>query len=177
MGGSTMSAKEYWKIDNNKIQTSHIIAGMDDLKNFSFEVIRLKDIYSYEEEVHMITFTLVNESKQISFSSEDMDYLNRNEKGVIFEEIPCNTLIPHDMIIVLIEISNNIGMATLYDLLKYSFSYLLGFVQKKLLPKKAKTVFKIKKDGKEFDCFLSFDLNEEQKQEIVDAVVEELKNW
>ena len=105
-----MSAKEYWKIDNNKIQTSHIIAGMDDLKNFSFEVIRLKDIYSYEEEVHMITFTLVNESKQISFSSEDMDYLNRNEKGVIFEEIPCNTLIPHDMIIVLIEISNNIGM-------------------------------------------------------------------
>lgn len=82
MGGSTMSAKEYWKIDNNKIQTSHIIAGMDDLKNFSFEVIRLKDIYSYEEEVHMITFTLVNESKQISFSSEDMDYLNRNEKGL-----------------------------------------------------------------------------------------------
>lgn len=56
MGGSTMSAKEYWKIDNNKIQTSHIIAGMDDLKNFSFEVIRLKDIYSYEEVLKINAF-------------------------------------------------------------------------------------------------------------------------
>lgn len=125
----------------------------------------------------MITFTLVNESKQVSFSLEDINYLNQNEKGVIFEEIPCNTLIPHDMIIVLIEISNNIGMAALYDILKYSFSYLFSFIQNKLLPKKEKTVFKIKKDSKEFDCILSFDLNEEQKQEIVDAVVEELKNW
>lgn len=148
-----MSAKEYWKIDNNKIQTSHIIAGMDDLKNFSFEVIRLKDIYSYEEEVHMITFTLVNESKQISFSSEDMDYLNRNEKGVIFEEIPCNTLIPHDMIIVLIEISNNIGMATLYDLLKYSFSYLLGFVQKNYYPRKQKLYLRLKRMVKSLLAF------------------------
>ena len=130
-----------------------------------------------KEELHMITFTLVNESKQISFSLEDMNYLNQNEKGVIFEEIPCNTLIPHDMIIVLIEISNNIGMSALYDILKYSFGYLFSFIQNKLLPKKEKTVFKIRKDGKEFDCILSFDLNEEQKKEIVDAVVEELKNW
>ena len=51
-----MPAKDYWKMDNNKIQPSHIIVGMDDLKNFSFEVIRLKDVYSYEEVLKINAF-------------------------------------------------------------------------------------------------------------------------
>ena len=134
-------------------------------------------LISAKEVLHMITFTIVNESKQISFSSEDINYLNQNEKGVKFDEIPCNTLIPHDMIIVLIDISKYITLAALYDILKYSLRYLFSFVREKLSTNKDKTVIKIKKDGKEFDCCISFDLTEDQQDEIVDAVVEELKNW
>ena len=58
----------------------------------------------------MIIFTIINQSKQINFSSVDMEYLNKNEKGVRFEQIPCSTLIPQDICMILIEISENIGI-------------------------------------------------------------------
>lgn len=51
-----MAAKDYWKIDNENIQTSHTIVGFDDLENFSFEVVRLKDIYSFEEVLRIKAF-------------------------------------------------------------------------------------------------------------------------
>lgn len=44
-----MPEKDYWNIDDNILQSSHIITGLEDLANFSFEVLRLKDVYSYEE--------------------------------------------------------------------------------------------------------------------------------
>lgn len=56
MGGNIMPTKEYWKIDNEKLQDSHIIVGMDDLEKFSFEVVRLKDIYSFEEVLKIKAF-------------------------------------------------------------------------------------------------------------------------
>lgn len=51
-----MPAKDYWKIDNDIVQPSHIITGLEGLANFSFEVIRLKDIYSYEEVIKINAF-------------------------------------------------------------------------------------------------------------------------
>lgn len=44
-----MAAKEYWKIDNEKIQKNHKFIGIGELEKFSFNVTRLKDTYSYEE--------------------------------------------------------------------------------------------------------------------------------
>lgn len=51
-----MPAKDYWKMDNDIVQPSHIITGLEGLANFSFEVIRLKDIYSYEEVIKINAF-------------------------------------------------------------------------------------------------------------------------
>ena len=51
-----MPAKDYWKIDNENVQPSHTIVGLNDLENFSFEVVRLKDIYSFEEVLRIKAF-------------------------------------------------------------------------------------------------------------------------
>lgn len=51
-----MPTKDYWKIDNDILQPSHTITGLEDLANFSFEVIRLKDMYSYEEVLKINAF-------------------------------------------------------------------------------------------------------------------------
>ena len=125
----------------------------------------------------MIIFTIINQSKQINFSSVDMEYLNKNEKGVRFEQIPCSTLIPQDICMILIEISENIGINALYDMLKYSFSNLLNLIQRKMVSKKEKMELVIKKNGKEFKCTLPFNLSEEQKDKFVDAIIENMKYW
>lgn len=51
-----MPTKDYWKIDNDTLRPRHIITGLGDLAQFSFEIIRLKDVYSYEEVLKINAF-------------------------------------------------------------------------------------------------------------------------
>lgn len=125
----------------------------------------------------MITFTLMSQNPKISFLLEDIDYLNQNDYEITFEEIKCNTLIPEDIIIVLIDITRNIEMSALYDMLKYSLSRLFDMFQKKLFPKKDEVMIRMKNNGKTFECYLSFDLTYEQKNKIIDSAIDEIKKW
>ena len=120
----------------------------------------------------MINIMLINERRDFQFTKTDMEYLNNNEVGTIFTEIPCHTLIPQDCVFVFIEIAKTIGLNTIYDILKYSLMHLLGHIQKKIPKEESSTTYIFRFGDKEYSLTFPTGLTEAQQDKLLDAAIE-----
>lgn len=107
----------------------------------------------------------------IEFSDEELEGL-RNEmsnENVEIETIKGFDLIENnDLVSIICTIIQGLGTNAIYDMLK---KYLSPVIQKVLAKRNTGTTVEITCNGQTASVFLSFELNDDQKDKLVDAAV------
>lgn len=73
-----------------------------------------------------------------------------------------------EIVVVMIQLLQGIGVNAAYDVLKNSLTPLMNIIEKN---KKRKTTVEISCNGKTESLSLDFELNDEQRDKLVDAVI------
>lgn len=107
------------------------------------------------------------------FTDDDILILNSqsDNKKIEFTTINSQGFIEPEIILILVELSKNIGYMAAYDTLKYALCNIFNLFSKKVSEKSSKESkkFEIICNGKSYTVFYDFPLNEEQKNKLIET--------
>lgn len=115
-----------------------------------------------------------------SFLTEnDILLLNKEEKEIQFSQTKTHNFLPPEVILVLIELSRNITYSAAYDAVKYALNKLISILSEKKsneTPKieAPKTKIEIVCGDQKYSASFSFELTENQKNQLVDVATKKL---
>lgn len=122
----------------------------------------------------MLQVTILNSCRDIDFTDYDISILNENEYSIEFDQGLYHSLIPQDIIIILFHLASNMGVNSVYDILKYSIQKLFNSIQNKLSKSEKSTKIEIRYNREVFSCDFSFPLTEVQKNQFIEAALRKL---
>lgn len=115
-----------------------------------------------------------------SFLTEnDILLLNKKEKEIQFSQMKTHNFLPPEVIFVLIELSRNITYSAAYDAVKYALNKLISTLSEKKSNEPPqieapKTKMEIVCGDQKYSVSFSFELTENQKNQLVDVAAKKL---
>lgn len=125
-----------------------------------------------KEVVKMNTVVLI---ENLKLTEADLELLNaNNEHGIVFGSLDEDSFLPEEIVFVIIQIAQNIGYNAIYDSLKFVVSKVINLTESKIKNNDTKIEFQYNDNKASFSC--NFTLAQEQKNEIIEAILEKMLN-
>lgn len=125
-----------------------------------------------KEVVKMNTVVLI---ENLKLTEADLEQLNaNNEHGIVFSSLDEDSFLPEEIVFVIIQIAQNIGYNAIYDSLKFVVSKVINLTESKNKNNYTKIEFQYNDNKASFSC--NFTLAQEQKNEIIEAILEKMLN-
>ena len=125
-----------------------------------------------KEVVKMNTVVLI---ENLKLTEADLEQLNtNNEHGIVFSSLDEDGFLPEEIVFVIIQIAQNIGYNAIYDSLKFVVSKVINLTESKNKNNDTKIEFQYNDNKASFSC--NFTLAQEQKNEIIEAILEKMLN-
>lgn len=125
-----------------------------------------------KEVVKMNTVVLI---ENLKLTEADLEHLNaNNEHGIVFGSLDEDGFLPEEIVFVIIQIAQNIGYNAIYDSLKFVVSKVINLTESKIKNNDTKIEFQYNDNKASFSC--NFTLAQEQKNEIIEAILEKMLN-
>lgn len=125
-----------------------------------------------KEVVKMNTVVLIENLKLTEAELEQMNA--NNEHGIVFSSLDEDSFLPEEIVFVIIQIAQNIGYNAIYDSLKFVVSKVINLTESKIKNNDTKIEFQYNENKASFNC--NFTLTQEQKNEIIEAILEKMLN-
>lgn len=125
-----------------------------------------------KEVVKMNTVVLIENLKLTEAELEQMNA--NNEHGIVFSSLDEDGFLPEEIVFVIIQIAQNIGYNAIYDSLKFVVSKVINLTESKFKNNDTKIEFQYNENKASFNC--NFTLAQEQKNEIIEAILEKMLN-
>lgn len=106
----------------------------------------------------------------LEYDNEEFENTRREflEHEIELKTMNTISLIGTEMVTVIIQLMQNIGYSAAYDVIKFS---LVAIINKVIKVKKKRTTIEITCNGKTEAISVDFELSENQKDKLIDAVV------
>lgn len=125
-----------------------------------------------KEVVKMNTVVLI---ENLKLTEADLEHLNaNNEHGIVFSSLDEDSFLPEEIVFVIIQIAQNIGYSAIYDTLKFVVSKVINLTESKIKNNDTKIEFQYNENKASFSC--NFTLAQEQKNEIIETILEKMLN-
>jgi hypothetical protein len=125
-----------------------------------------------KEVVKMNTVVLI---ENLKLTEADLEHLNaNNEHGIVFGSLDEDSFLPEEIVFVIIQIAQNIGYNAIYDSLKFVVSKVINLTESKIKNNYTKIEFQYNDNKASFSC--NFTLAQEQKNEIIETILEKMLN-
>lgn len=125
-----------------------------------------------KEVVKMNTVVLI---ENLKLTEADLEHLNaNNEHGIVFGSLDEDSFLPEEIVFVIIQIAQNIGYSAIYDSLKFVVSKVINLTESKIKNNDTKIEFQYNDNKASFSC--NFTLAQEQKNEIIETILEKMLN-
>ena len=125
-----------------------------------------------KEVVKMNTVVLI---ENLKLTEADLEHLNaNNEHGIVFGSLDEDSFLPEEIVFVIIQIAQNIGYNATYDSLKFVVSKVINLTESKIKNNDTKIEFQYNDNKASFSC--NFTLAQEQKNEIIETILEKMLN-
>lgn len=125
-----------------------------------------------KEVVKMNTVVLI---ENLKLTEADLEHLNaNNEHGIVFSSLDEDSFLPEEIVFVIIQIAQNIGYSAIYDTLKFVVSKVINLTESKIKNNDTKIEFQYNENKATFSC--NFTLAQEQKNEIIETILEKMLN-
>lgn len=125
-----------------------------------------------KEVVKMNTVVLIENLKLTEAELEQMNA--NNEHGIVFGSLDEDSFLLEEIVFVIIQIAQNIGYNAIYDSLKFVVSKVINLTESKIKNNDTKIEFQYNENKASFNC--NFTLAQEQKNEIIEAILEKMLN-
>ena len=113
--------------------------------------------------------------ENLKLTEADLEQLNaNNEHGIVFSSLDEDGFLPEEIVFVIIQIAQNIGYNAIYDSLKFVVSKVINLTESKIKNNDTKIEFQYNENKASFNC--NFTLAQEQKNEIIEAILEKMLN-
>ena len=107
-------------------------------------------------------------------TENDMVLLNEGGKEIQCCKTDTNHFFPPEVILILIDLSQNMAYSAAYDTVKYALGKLVSMFTGKRGKEKTQTKMEIACGDKRYSLSFDFELTEEQKNKLVDAAAKKL---
>lgn len=107
-------------------------------------------------------------------TENDMVLLNEGGKEIQFCKTDTNHFFPPEVILILIDLSQNMAYSAAYDTVKYALGKLVSMFTGKRGKEKTQTKMEIACGDKRYSLSFDFELTEKQKNKLVDAAAKKL---
>lgn len=115
--------------------------------------------------------SILIDSKMIS--KDDVRLLNESTNEIDFSSTETNSFLPAEVVLVLIELTQNVGYNAAYDIIKYVVTKVILLISKKK-QNANETRFELSCNGNKFSLKTDCTLTEQQMDKLVDAAAQAL---